>query len=141
MTEGELSDYAQRMIELASKPFTFDRDRLVVGLSVGITLLKSAAQVKTAMASADIALYQAKAAGETPSYLHTGIGNERGSRQLLEMEMWEAFDRGEFNLVFQPQISLSSNATVGVEALVDGVTAPAATFLQASSSRLRKPLD
>ena len=142
MTEAELSDYARRLIELASEPFTFDRDRLVVGLSIGVTLLKTTADVKTAMANADIALYQAKAAGGNTFRVFTPeFGNERGARQLLEMEMWEAFDRGEFNVVFQPQVSLSSNETIGVEALVRWRHRSRGRFLPASLSRLRKLLD
>jgi EAL domain-containing protein (putative c-di-GMP-specific phosphodiesterase class I) len=40
------------------------------------------------------------------------------SRQMLELGLWDAFDQGQFELHYQPQVELSTGEVIGAEALL-----------------------
>ena len=68
---------------------------------------------------ADIALYEAKAAGKDCSWsfrpeMHAAVQD----RHLLEIDLRDALRVEQFFLVYQPIFNLASGRTVGVEALL-----------------------
>lgn len=68
---------------------------------------------------ADVALYQAKAAGKNRFALYNPAVQHRSSERLdLQADLSRALDRGELILHYQPELELASGMVVGVEALV-----------------------
>lgn len=71
------------------------------------------------MANADLALYEAKAAGRGETHVFTPALRETVQRrQDLSVELRAAFERGEFELFYQPQVRLADRKIVGAESLL-----------------------
>ncbi len=111
---------ADRVLDVLATPFEIGGSDvpLVVTASIGI----AAGDRSTAeglLQDADIALYQAKAAGKqravsfSPS-MQAVVDDHRN----LEVDLQSALESGQFFLVYQPTIDLSTGAFTGVEALL-----------------------
>jgi diguanylate cyclase (GGDEF)-like protein len=113
---------AERLLEVLREPFTLEDGTVSVPVelttSIGIAA-GSRASAAELLRDADVALYQAKAAGKN-SYIvyrpemHTAV---RG-RHLREMDLRDALDSRQYFLVYQPILSLQSGQVTGVEALL-----------------------
>src|SRR5205823_1618671 len=90
--------------------------------------------VEALMRAADIAMYRAKSCGGGQHCLfNADLAFEHQQRIETETALTEAVQRGEFVLVFQPQMSLITGEIDGAEALLrwnhrDGLRLPA-TFI------------
>jgi diguanylate cyclase (GGDEF)-like protein/PAS domain S-box-containing protein len=115
--EAEL--VAARIVELLHRPLHVDGRDIHIGASVGLAYATDAGGVDQLMRNADLAMYQAKAAGGSrfssyePRMLATLV-----DRLKLETDLRLALDRGELRLHYQPTVDLADNRIVGFEALV-----------------------
>jgi EAL domain-containing protein (putative c-di-GMP-specific phosphodiesterase class I) len=116
---------AQRIIDQMKTPFVLDGRQAYISTSIGIAISTSSrTRPDSILREADIALYQAKAAGKdrfmffNPS-MNTEVGTNGASAARLEMEsdLRRALENEEFRLYYQPKIDLTSGRIVGVEAL------------------------
>ena len=112
---------AERLIDVLRAPFE------LAGVSAGPLTLTASIGIATGirpsatelLRDADIALYEAKAAGKDcfvafEAQMHTVVQD----RHLLEMDLREALAHNQFVLVYQPIFNLSGGETTGVEALL-----------------------
>jgi diguanylate cyclase (GGDEF)-like protein len=112
---------AERLIGVLRSPFDLPDASvgpLTLTASVGIATGIRASATEL-LRDADIALYEAKAAGKDcfvafEPEMHTAVQDHH----LLEMDLREALPGGQFSLVFQPIFNLSGGRTTGVEALL-----------------------
>ena len=120
VTAAEAGGLAERLIAAVGQPFELDGHRLIIGLSVGIALPRRPnTDVGTLMKNADAALYRAKASGgDAFRVFDDSIETAIRKRRELEVELWDAFDRGEFEVFYQPQVDIADRRIVGVEALL-----------------------
>ncbi len=109
---------ARALQAMLEQPFhIFDRS-FQISACAGIAL-DAAADATTLLANADLALYQAKAAGRgalrmfQPSLRHV-----YEARRALEEEVCSAVLAGEFVMHFQPQVRLGDKKLIGAEALL-----------------------
>ena len=112
---------AERLLAVLREPFDLEglpNGPLTVTASIGIAagLRPSATEL---LRDADIALYEAKAAGKDrfvvfQPEMHTVVQD----RLLLEMDLREALTSGQYFLAYQPIFNLRSGETTGVEALL-----------------------
>ncbi|MFC3231487.1 putative bifunctional diguanylate cyclase/phosphodiesterase [Marinibaculum pumilum] len=127
---------AQRLQALLAEPFLVEGHPVPVGGSIGIALApRDAASAQDLMRHADLALHDAKAAAPalTRFYLPR-LAEEVAARQTMDLELRRAVEAGEFELHYQPQLSLAGSAVMGAEALLRwrhpkrGLLAPGAFF-------------
>jgi diguanylate cyclase (GGDEF)-like protein len=112
-------EVAERLLAAARDPFTIDEvttGELSVTASIGIATgeREEAGQL---LRDADVALYNAKAAGKNRfAMFRAQMQLSVHDRVLLQMEVQEAVELGQFSLVLQPRRDLASNRTVAVQA-------------------------
>ncbi len=110
---------ATDLIARVGEAFDLGRHRLIAALSFGIVMAGDSRDAAELLKAADTALYRAKAAGGNEWVVFDAdMAVGEGARQGLEVELWEAFERNQFEIYYQPQIDLRTNAIVGVEALL-----------------------
>jgi diguanylate cyclase (GGDEF)-like protein len=111
---------ARKLIDSVAAPLVIGGRRIGVSISFGIALYPEHGATAAALLSgADLALYDAKQRGRGRySLLSGGMLHHSRARRQLEAELVGAVTRGEFRVVYQPQISLRHNHVVGAEALV-----------------------
>ncbi|RYD66214.1 MAG: EAL domain-containing protein [Sphingomonadales bacterium] len=126
-----------RIIEAVGEPFDLAGSKASVGVSIGVALSPADATTRTELArKADIALYEAKAAGRGRYMLFreqmdAGVRH----RRQIEVDLRNAIDAGDqLRLEYQPLYAAHSGQIVGAEALlrwqhpVRGMMSPA-TFI------------
>ncbi len=127
---------ARRVALAIGEPFEMHGHSIDIGASVGVALSPDhGTAIEGLMRAADIAMYRAKSSGGSQYCLFSAeLAQERQTRIDIEAALGEAIERGEFVLAMQPQISLSTGALVGSEALLrwnhprDGMRQPG-TFI------------
>jgi diguanylate cyclase (GGDEF)-like protein/PAS domain S-box-containing protein len=146
--EDEAVGVASRVLAAFEPPFELADRPLRVAASIGIALSSSALPTATdILRAADIAMYHAKDAGKGQyRVFEPSMQQVAADRLRLGIDLRGAVERGEFVLHYQPVVSLSTGATVGMEALVRwqhperGLIAPKAFIPLAESSGLIIPL-
>lgn len=110
------------VLAVLSEPFDLDGGSCHVGASIGVVLSPALARFDTAGAVLKgglLALHEAKrAGGRRMELFRPQFGAEISERRRVEEELHDAFDRGELELFYQPQVRLSDRSIVGAEALI-----------------------
>lgn len=102
------------------QPYHVEEHVLHLSASVGIALYpdhgRTAGQL---LRHADMALYQAKAAGGNGlAHFEIAMSQRMSRRKQLESELRHALEHGGFQLLYQPQVELRDHAVCGAEALL-----------------------
>jgi diguanylate cyclase (GGDEF)-like protein/PAS domain S-box-containing protein len=110
---------AERIVEQVRAPFILEGQELFISVSIGIALsVPRRTTPEDLLKNADIALYQAKAAGKDRFlFFDERLTGAPSSRLELERDLRRAIARGELRLFYQPKIDLKSGRIIGVEAL------------------------
>lgn len=116
----EAAQVAERILRAMQTPFDLGGASLVVGCSIGISLLPDDGQdIQTLLMNADLAMYHAKSQGRNTFRFYTREMNSQVAERLqLETRLRNALEQNELFLLFQPQYDINSNALIGCEALV-----------------------
>ena len=111
---------ANRLVQQFKAPFQVDGHEIATSFSVGIALYpRDGADFPTLLKKADIAMYQAKAAGrDTWREFGDHMDVEAMGRHRIRNALHQATGRLEFTLHFQPQVDLASGDVIGAEALL-----------------------
>jgi diguanylate cyclase (GGDEF)-like protein len=111
---------AGRLIEKMSKPIVIEGQEINTGISIGIAVAPNdGVDGDHLMKCADLALYRAKAEGRnTFRFFKPDMSARMQARRSLELDLRRAMTAGEFDLAYQPQVTLSSNNLTGMEALM-----------------------
>jgi diguanylate cyclase (GGDEF)-like protein len=112
---------AERLLEALARPYDLGA---TVGRQLSVTASIGLAEgprdsADELLRDADLALYEAKAAGRNRyERFRSGMQSACEQRLTLEMDLAEAIDRRELFLVYQPTFDLRSERMTGVEALI-----------------------
>ena len=116
----DVAEIARRLIASISRPIPFGDGAAQIGASVGIAFAVDAeGDPQRLLTNADIALYEAKAAGRGQYCFYSeGTRHEIERRTALAQDLRAGVGRGEFAGFFQPQVDDASGKLIGFEALV-----------------------
>jgi diguanylate cyclase (GGDEF)-like protein len=128
------SDVVETILKRLTAQFDLDGHQLFVAANVGLAIAPAhGSNVDDLLANADLALYDAKAAGSRSCRLYVPTLRARAKhRRELDTELRRACANQEFVLYFQPQVRSSDGAVIGAEALLRwhhperGILAPGA---------------
>jgi len=120
---SQAKEAAERLASELRYPLAFGQHRSVsVTASVGTSFRAADEPPRSAqelLREADIALYQAKAAGRGRAVAYTAdMGAQAMERLELQADLEQALRRGQLDVVYQPIVDLGNRAVVGTEALV-----------------------
>ncbi len=121
LTDGnEAQALARRLIEAISRPYTLQGHLVTIGMSVGVALApRDGSAPDPLMIHADLALYEAKAAGRgTVAVFEQALSARLTARRALERDLRAGLGRDEFELYYQPIVSVRTGGIVGLEALL-----------------------
>ncbi|MCG7996701.1 MAG: PAS domain S-box protein [Candidatus Thiodiazotropha taylori] len=111
----------RRLMEAAIRPIQQQNQMIQVSASIGVTLYPQDEEVggDQLLRQADQAMYQAKLAGKNRySFFDTEYDRSlRGQKEDLQRIREGLFNR-EFELYYQPKVSMRSGQVIGVEALI-----------------------
>jgi diguanylate cyclase (GGDEF)-like protein len=127
-----------------AEPFDLAGNTVSIGASIGIALRPQHGTTLTdLMRAADAAMYHAKGSGRGRAEHFTDeLAAQIAERAMLESDLREAIDHGEFTLVFQPQVTTANGAIVAAEALLrwrhprDGLRLPGSFLERAEETGL-----
>lgn len=117
---AEAADIADRLIAVLREPIHIGGVSLTANASVGISIYPNDAKsFETLLRNAEVAMYQAKAAGRNCFHFFRRELHEAATQRLeLESAIRLAIAHGELVVHYQPQIDLVSRTLYGAEALV-----------------------
>jgi diguanylate cyclase (GGDEF)-like protein/PAS domain S-box-containing protein len=101
-------------------PFSINGSEINISVSIGISpYVPGTAGADAMLVQADLALYRSKQEGRNQYHFHSAdLDQDVLDRVTLAAEITRAIDNDEFELQYQPQVELSSQNIVGMEALV-----------------------
>lgn len=146
--EDDVARAASRVLESFHSPFAIEGHKFPIEASIGIALFPRDATEGTALyKNADIAMYVAKNEGGNRFHFFDSKMHEAVVQRLqIENDLRKALERNEFELHYQPQLDLTSNKLMVMEALIRwnhperGRIAPARFISVAEESRLIIPI-
>jgi diguanylate cyclase (GGDEF)-like protein len=117
---NDAESLANRIIAAFREPFDVDGHQVMAGASIGVTIAPGdSVSYETLMRDADIALYLAKTEGRgTVRFFEPEMDARIHIRRMLELDLRNAIARNEFELYYQPLVSLITNKIIGFEALL-----------------------
>jgi diguanylate cyclase (GGDEF)-like protein/excisionase family DNA binding protein len=140
-------ELAERVLRALERPVVLGEHETFIAASMGIVVATGrGASAESLLRDADAALYRAKQQGGRYELFDQAMRRRTLERLDLERDMRRALDQHEFELHYQPIVSLEEQRIVGLEALVRwrhpqrGLVPPGAFIPLAEDSGLIVPL-
>ena len=120
VSPNEASACATLLIDMLKAPYDLDGQEMVIGASIGIALSPGDGTTsEELMRNADMALYRAKSdGGGVHHFFEREMDLQAQKRRDMELDLRRAFANGEFELHYQPLVSISSDRISGFESLL-----------------------
>ena len=117
---AQAEEVARKLLECIALPLVAEGRPLSVTPSLGIALYPGhGSTAEELVKHADSAMYRAKARGRaTVQFFDHSIASSAYDALVMEGQLAQALERGEFELYFQPQVSAADGRLVGAEALI-----------------------
>jgi diguanylate cyclase len=139
---------AEQILDSLLQPLIVNNQEIYVKAKIGIACYPNdALQLGELLTHAEVTLEHYKQENKTLYHFYnTEILDIIFRKFILESDFWQALDRNEFQLYYQPQINLKTKKIVGVEALIRwqhpeyGMIAPAEFIPMAEESGFIIPL-
>ncbi|WP_443056523.1 EAL domain-containing protein [Streptomyces sp. MUM 178J] len=115
--ERQVCEIADRLRMTLSQPYRIDGNDVRVAASIGVAFAEPGISSTSLMRNADLAMYRAKAAGKNRVELYAPqLQAEAVRRTELATRLRSALHDGEFTLLHQPVVSLSTGGVAAVAA-------------------------
>lgn len=118
--KGSVERTIEKLIDEMMEPYQLETHSQSISLSVGIVAMpKDGVDPVLVMRRSNLALQNARGGGMGNwSVFHADMGRVADHRQWIESELHTAFERGDFDLHYQPQLDLPTGRIIGYEALI-----------------------
>jgi diguanylate cyclase (GGDEF)-like protein len=118
--EAGVDVVAERLLDVMATPFIISASKVPLNVSASIGIAEGdRATPEALLQDADIALYQAKAAGKRRAVKFMPSMQESvDHHRRLEVDLQGALQSNEFFLMYQPTVDLATGGFTGVEALL-----------------------
>lgn len=118
--EATAQAFARQLLDAISEPIRLHDKQVVPRASIGLAVRRAGdPELSHLPALADIALYHAKSkAPGTVAVLDEALQRDYRRRRDLELAIPNGFSEGQFEVWYQSQVDLESQAVVGLEALI-----------------------
>ncbi|MGB0684440.1 MAG: EAL domain-containing protein [Magnetovibrionaceae bacterium] len=119
-SEGHVIDVLNRITEEMAEPANINGQDVHTGCSIGVAIYpRDGADPETLLKHADAAMYQAKRGAKGGfSFFTRDLNREAENRLKTEGDLHGAIERGEFELHYQPILSVADQSITGAEALL-----------------------
>ena len=111
---------AQKIIHALQIEFIIDGKEIFISASIGISIFpKDGVDVDNLIKAADIAMYQVKNKGKNNHCFYSDdLSKNALERFTMENQLRRALERNQFEVYYQPQVSLITGGIIGAEALI-----------------------
>ena len=110
---------AERLVAALAAPYDIDGVRIEIGTSIGIALTPDdSVDADDILRLADLALYHSKADRGSYHFFQTEMDQEFRSKRQLEDDLRAALAEGQFEVHFQPIVSVVDRRVTAFEALL-----------------------
>ncbi|MBK9324807.1 MAG: diguanylate cyclase [Hydrogenophilales bacterium] len=111
---------ADKILASLKQPFHIEGHEIFVGISIGIAVFPDDGDtIESLVKHADIAMYHAKDSGRNDYKFFThDLQKSFTGRLAVENEMRHALDKQQFEVYYQPQVSIPDQRIRGMEALI-----------------------
>jgi diguanylate cyclase (GGDEF)-like protein len=115
---GEGRFIAGQLVEALARPFMSDDHVITLGSRAGVVASTPEDDAASLLRRASAALADARSAEAGPiRVLEAGAQKESALGDQLEIDLRRALDQGEIEILFQPQVSITTGRIEGAEAL------------------------
>jgi diguanylate cyclase (GGDEF)-like protein/PAS domain S-box-containing protein len=116
----QAAEVAHKLLHAVAAPVVAEGRPITVTPSIGIAVYPDdGTSADELVKHADSAMYEAKARGRAKAqFFDRGTVGTAYAALVVEGQLGEALERGEFELHFQPQVDAHTGDTVGAEALI-----------------------
>ncbi|WP_458760461.1 putative bifunctional diguanylate cyclase/phosphodiesterase [Afipia sp. TerB] len=120
LAPGDISQQAAELIAILSAPYEIDNREIVIGASIGIAISPGDGESgEDLLRNADMALYRAKSeGGGAHHFFEKEMDRIAQKRRDMEFDLRRALANGEFELHYQPLVSLAEDRIVAFESLL-----------------------
>lgn len=111
---------AEQVVEVLALPFDLDGRQMLITASIGISIYPAdGLDADLLLKNADTAMYQGKDQGRNNFQNYSvELDNAAVNRRKVAQELRHAIAHDEFELHYQPQVSLASGLVIGSEAML-----------------------
>jgi len=143
-SSNDASVMAQKILEKFHHPLSIENQIFHLSFSIGIALHPTDGRDKSALLkAADVAMYKAKTNGKDCfSFYDSSLTDALKVRLQIEHDLRIALKEQQFELFYQPQISLKNGKIIGLESLIrwnhptKGVLSPESFITVAEQTRM-----
>ncbi|MGD8573582.1 MAG: EAL domain-containing protein [Gammaproteobacteria bacterium] len=119
-SHNAIETVTRKVLDDLAAPLILDDRELYATASIGISRFpRDGDDVHTLLRKADTAMYQAKETGKNTFTFYSRVaGSEESQRMELEQQLRRAVEHHQFEMYYQPQLSIHTGMVVGAEALI-----------------------
>jgi len=116
----DVNEFGLRLLQVLSEPVVLHGQECLLGASIGVALFPHDGEdATTLLKTADAAMYRAKESGGNSLAFATEVQERPASeRMVLGAALRSALELNQFQLLYQPKVSVRTGSLTGVEALV-----------------------
>lgn len=115
-----LTSVAEKILAVIARPLVYQKQELYVTASIGLCAYpRDGSDVRTLIKNADAAMYRAKDRGRNTYQFFRADMDERATETLeLSRGLRQAIERSQFELHYQPRVTVATGRVSSVEALL-----------------------